>query len=333
MRWAIRILLAIAVVWSLYWLGASYLSRTGIMTWFAARANEGWQADYAEIASSGFPLRFQTELINPALADPDTGTAWQADRLSFDSPAIWPGTLRVGFADTPQRLSYFDQTIALTAADMGADLHLAPGAALELGRLALTAGPWGVTSDAATLLSAQSLILAMDQTDATETYDFEISVMDFTPGERMRRLLRTADTLPTSFETLTLQMAVTFDRTWDRRALEAKRPQPQHIDLRVAEARWGELRILAAGDLRVDAQGVPTGAITVKADNWQTMLDMAETSGALPPQLRGTVEQGLLLLSGLSGNPNALDVQFNFADGFVSLGPFPIGPAPRFILR
>ncbi|MEO1732019.1 MAG: DUF2125 domain-containing protein [Pseudomonadota bacterium] len=157
--------------------------------------------------------------------------------------------------------------------------------------------------------------------------------MDFTPGERMRRLLRTADTLPASFETLTLQMAVTFDRTWDRRALEANRPQPQHIDLRVAEARWGELRILAAGDLRVDAQGVPTGAITVKADNWQTMLDMAETSGALPPQLRGTVEQGLSLLSGLSGNPNALDVQFNFADGFVSLGPFPIGPAPRFILR
>ena len=60
---------------------------------------------------------------------------------------------------------------------------------------------------------------------------------------------------------------------------------------------------------------------------------MANASGALPDQAVDPVNRVLGLLAGLSGNPNALDVELGFRDGFVTLGPVPLGPAPRIFLR
>lgn len=78
------------------------------------------------------------------LADPGTGTAWRADWLVLDSPALWPGALTLSFPQTPQRLSYLDRTAAITAQGLQAGLRLAPGTALTLEALELTAGPWQV---------------------------------------------------------------------------------------------------------------------------------------------------------------------------------------------
>ena len=58
---------------------------------FDAQQEHGWQADYAAMSTSGYPLHLITALDNPALADPATGIAWQADWLHLQSPAIWPG--------------------------------------------------------------------------------------------------------------------------------------------------------------------------------------------------------------------------------------------------
>ncbi len=333
MRGLIRVVIFIVVIWSAYWFVAGFGLRNAITAWFDAQQDRGWQAEFSDVETAGYPLHHMTRLNNPALADPVNGTAWSADWIEFQSPAIWPGRQVLRFADTPQRLSYYDQTATIEASDLQAELQLQPGVALELEKMALTAGPWAITDDTEALAGGDTLALVMEQTDNSEAYVISAQADGFTPGDDLRELMRSATTLPQAFETLELDMTVTFDKAWDRSALEQSRPQPVKIDLRLAEMKWGALRLFAAGELDVDPQGIPTGEIAIRAENWRDMIAMANAAGALPDQAVDTVTKALNFMAGLGGNPNALDLQLNFRDGFVALGPLPIGPAPRLILR
>ena len=128
-------------------------------------------------------------------------------------------------------------------------------------------------------------------------------------------------------------MTVAFDKPWDLSAIEDARPQPRRIELKLAEARWGRLELQAAGEVTVDAAGIPTGEITVKARNWRDILRLAVDSGALPQGFAGTLEDGLALVSQMAGNPKTLDIPLGLRDGRVLLGPVPLGPAPVLRLR
>lgn len=333
MRGLIRVFIFVALAWTGYWFIAGYGLRNAITSWFDTQQDRGWQADFSQAGTAGYPLHHMTRLDNPALADPVNGTAWSADWIEFQSPAIWPGRQVLRFADTPQRLSYFDQTATIEADDLQAELQLQPGVALVLEKMALTAQAWSITEDTDALAAGNSISLVMEQASPPAAYVISAKIDGFTPGDGLRGLMRSATTLPQSFETLELDMTATFDKAWDRSALEQGRPQPVRIDLRLAEVKWGELRLFAAGELDVDAQGIPTGEVAIKAENWRDMIAMANAAGALPDQAVDPVTRALHFMAGLGGNPNALDLQLNFRDGFVALGPLPLGPAPRLILR
>ncbi|WP_424831325.1 DUF2125 domain-containing protein [Ruegeria sp.] len=333
MRRLIRVFIFVAIVWSAYWFIAGYGLRTAITSWFDQQQEQGWQADFSNVETAGYPAHHATRLTNPALADPVNGTAWSAEWIEFQSPAIWPGRQVLRFADTPQRLSYFDQTATILADALQAELQLQPGVALTLEKMALSSRAWSVTDDGQPLAAGDTLFLIMEQTETPETYVIAARADGFTPGDNLRDLMRSAKSLPQAFETLELDVTTTFDKPWDRSALEQGRPQPVAIDLQLAEVKWGELRLFATGQLDVDDQGIPTGEIAVKAENWRDMIAMANAAGALPDQAVDPVTRALNFMAGLGGNPNALDMQLNFRDGFVALGPLPLGPAPRLILR
>jgi hypothetical protein len=328
-----KLFAVLLLIWVGYWFLSAYGLRQSVSGWFDAQRTLGWQADFADISTTGFPTHHRTLLSRPALADPATGAAWQADWMSFESPAIWPGHQTVRFADTPQRLSYLDQSIDVAAADLIVDLRLQPGLALQMQSMGLTSGAWQIADAAGALLAGDTLVLSMLQTDRPDTYDLAVAAEGFTPGPRIRELAQISGNLPEGFETLALQMTVRFDRPWDRSALEESRPQPRQIDLALADLKWGALRLQAAGAVTVDAEGLPEGDITVKAENWREMLALARSTGRLPEGIANSIERGLGLLAGLGGNPNALDLKLNLAEGFWALGPIPLGPAPRLILR
>ena len=334
MRRLISVCVGLVLVWSAYWWVTGWGLRQSLDTWFEERAALGWQADHAGMTTTGYPARHVTRIAAPALADPANGTAWSADHLTLEGRAVWPLDLTLRFPDTAQRLSWLDRSADLTAQGMAVDLQLRPGGAFEVAALALSTGPWSVLTPEGDLIGADAGHLTLQQSpDARDTYRLSGDATGFSPGPVLREAARLSRSLPPAFEIFTLDARITFDKPWDLSAIEVTRPQPRMIDLRLAEAAWGELRLFAAGRVTVDAAGVPEGAVTIKAENWREMVAMAEASGAISPQAAEATRLSLGMLERIGGSPDRLDVELGLRRGMVLVGPLPIGPAPRVQLR
>ncbi|KUP91216.1 DUF2125 domain-containing protein [Tritonibacter horizontis] len=337
MKRGLKILVTLALAWSLYWVVAGWGLRQSVRGWFDTQAELGWQVDVGAIAMApprgGFPLRHRTRIDRPALADPQSGAAWRADWLELESPAVWPGRQILRFADGAQRLSYYDRTAVIETETLQAQMGLAPGIALEVEDLTLTSGRWRIGNGQVVTLSAADLALQMAQQDAPETYRITAEATAFRPGAELRRLFRAAPELPQTFDALSLAATVRFDAPWTRDALEQRRPQPRHITLDLAEAHWGDMRLKSAGSLEIDGEGIPTGSLAVQIEDWEAVLDMAADSGLLSASGRTQAGRILGLLARASGRPENLDITLGFRGGYITFGPIPLGPAPRLILH
>ncbi len=331
-----RLLIFILVAglgWSAYWYAAMTGARHGFETWFEARRAEGWQAEYTDLAIRGFPNRVDATFERPALADPDTGLAWSAPffqifALSYRPKhiiAIWPETQRLS---TP--LAHYD----IASKDMRASLVTAATPALPLERMNLVAGAMAITNDDGAVSTLDGLQAAVTRLPgATSGYRFAINADGLIPALPDRVGLRSGGAVPRRLDALRADLEVEFDAPWDLSALSDARPQPRRLRLRLAEARWGRLELKLAGTLEVDRTGRPSGRLTVKAQNWRDILTLARDLGWIGPAWGDRLEQGLSLAAQLSGNPETLDIPLDFANGRVSLGPVPLGPAPVLRLR
>ena len=340
MRLLITLVLLCAVLWSGYWFISSRAVEQGFNSWLEDRRNEGWVAETTDLAVQGFPNRIDTSFTDLALADPNTGLAWEAPlfqilALSYRPNhviAVWPPKQRVA---TPYEK--FD----VTSTDMRASLVVEPNTALSLTRATLTAADLSIANATQVLgreadstdVTALTLAAERVEGDPAPTYRLGLKADGFSPSLPWRMQIDPAGGLPDTLDALQADVSVTFDAPWDRFAIERARPQPRWIKVKLAQAKWGKLELQLAGELAVDESGQPDGELTVKARNWREILDLGIKSGVVPEILAGTLSEGLGLLSQLSGNPNTLDVPLDFNGGQVFLGPIPLGPAPVLSLR
>src|SRR6056297_93494 len=335
LRGLIGLMMVAALAWSGYWFIISSSLQQGFEDWFDARRAEGWVADYGALGVQGFPNRIDTVIDDLDLADPDTGLAWSAPRFQINALsyrpnhviAVWPNSQRLA---TP--LEKFDSE----SSDMRASLVLTPDAQLQIDRTALTAETLVIrplAGEGQTGIQALRLAAEHVPMQNAATYRLGLAAEGLAPSLPWRRTVDPDGSLPERFDAVSADMTVEFDKPWDRSAIEVARPQPRQITLKLAEARWGRLELQAAGAVSVDAQGLPTGEITIKARNWREILQISVAAGAISPGLAGALEDGLSLLSQLSGNPNTLDIPLGFRNGRMLLGPVPIGPAPVLRLR
>lgn len=333
MRKLLWVLVVVLILWCVWWAVAAFGLRTAIGTWFEDRRVSGWQAETSAHAVAGFPLRIESDMAGVALAHPDRGIAVNIPRLQISAPTWWPGDVTVAFTDDPMRVATVTDKADITAQMARADLRLHPGTRLELEAMSLTSGPWQVAAPEGGLYQADRLTVHMTQSlQNADTYHFFAKAPGFVFGSETRKRLRIPADWPVAFERMEFDATISFDRPWDLRALEERSPQPRRISLKLAEAAWGNLRLFAAADLEVDDAGVPTGTVNLQAENWQTMLDVAQAAGVLPDALRDQAQERLGLLARMSGDPTALDVQLNLRGGFMAVGIIPIGPAPRILL-
>jgi len=334
MRRLVWLGLILALLWSGWWVFAAFSIQDGLDAWLADRRSEGWQAEVADRRVAGYPLAFDTRVDAPALADPQTGLAFNASGLALYAPAYAPGQVTVSLPQDEIILAtpFGARTVLADAAK--ARLSLSGGGAAEVAHMSLTSDAWQLLAPAGMLMSAEGLTLQMDQDEADGTlYHFGLESPAFQPGDVPRRAARIPADWPSTFDSLVLDMTVRFDRPIDRRTVEDRRPQPRRIDLRVAEAAWGDLSLRFSAALDVSDDGRPTGEFAVQARNWRTLVDVAENTGTLPARLRPQVEQILEALARGGGNAEALDVTLTLRNGDIFLGFIPLGSVAPLVIR
>lgn len=333
MKRLLFVIITAALAWSGYWFVGSRGATAGFERWFADRQAEGWVAETSGIVTRGFPSRFDTTISDLELADPQTGVAYSTPFLQIFALSYKPEHLIAVWPNAQSLATPFGK-LAIASEDMRASLIVDGAQNVALERSNFAAKALQITAEDGRKIAATSLLLAAEAVPAAQnTYHVGIEATGLSLPQPQSLRLETGDLLPDTFERARADVTIAFDAPWDLNAVQAARPQPTQIDIKLIEAQWGQLDLRLAGSLDIDAAGVPSGQITVKAQNWRDILKLAVATGALPQQLARPMEQGLSLLSGLSGNRNTLDVPLDFANGRVLLGPIPIGPAPRIVLR
>jgi hypothetical protein len=332
MRKLLALIIIAALAYSGYWYVGSRTVQNAMESWFEDRRTEGWVADYSALKTRGYPSRFDTTIRDLELADPDTSVAYSAPFLQLFALSYQPNHL-IAVWPPQQSFAAPDGKADVTSELMRASLKFKPSTALELDNVNFeTEGLVVTTAEGTTLVGATQV--AVRTTPAqVNTYDIYAQSQDVTLPDTIRTWLDPADFLPAKLGDMTIDATAGFDRAWDKRAIEDQRPQPTSLDLKLVEAGWGDITVKITGDLEIDAAGIPTGELAVKAENWQQMLGLAETAGILPGRMRPLAESMLGAVAGLSGNPNTIDAALTFKNGFVSLGPLPLGRAPKLLLR
>ncbi len=326
----IVVILAGALAWMVWWAVGKGAYEAGLAAWIDQRRDEGWAADVATLETAGFPNRFDTTLRDLRLADPATGIAWTAPLLQFLSLAYKPHQV-IAVLPESHRFSTPEGTVDIAHEDARASLFLKPETALGLDQAILVLTGLDVTSDRGwetTLASGRFAAEAVSAT--TDTYRLGADISELTPAKPVRDLLDPAGVLPDTVENLRLDATVTFDKPWDRFAIEEARPQPMRIELDDLSAIWGTVTFRATGELDVDELGYPDGDIAIRAVEWRKILEMAVASGVLPEPAAGPLERALELMS---GPRDTLDATLSFGGGYVRLGIVPVAPAPRMMLR
>ena len=323
----------LAVLGAAAWFFWAQTTQRVVTAWLDARADEGWYVNYEAVDVTGFPTSFRTEFDTLELADPDTGWLWTLPSLTLESEALRPDRIRATWPNE-QGLASPVERLSIEAAEMSTILDVQPRAnfALDASETVLT--DIVLVSDAGWRMALPEAQLNMIREEGEDAvYDVTFSARDLAPPRPTRQQLDPRGLLPDTIETLNYSASMAFDRPWDLRAIEDRRPQITVLDLREMNVVWGGLILRAAGDVTVDAAGVPEGAIAIRAENWREMVAMAVRAGFVPPQMQGTIEGILGVVAGLSGDPEVIDADLSFSNGSVFLGPLPIGPAPRLILR
>ncbi|KMK68875.1 DUF2125 domain-containing protein [Puniceibacterium sp. IMCC21224] len=319
-RLAIAIILA-GLGWSLWWFWAAHALRGETIAWFDARRDAGWQATYDDLVVRGFPNRLDTTLSGLTLGDPQRDTLWQAPffqilQLSYTPDhliAVWPESQTLTLDGESYGISG-DGLRASMVRDSD-DILLRVNAEAQTLNISSASGAVAVAG-----LNAALHVIE----DRQNTYRLSL-VTDAVARSQSALAPLTGDNL----DVLRANAIVTFDRPWISGSLPASRPQPTRIDLTLVEYRVGTLEVKLAGKVELDDQGAMTGKLTFKAVNWRDLLDLARDGGPISDSLASTLEQGLSLMAGLSGNAKTLDLPLTLKDGQMSLGLIPLGQAPR----
>jgi hypothetical protein len=333
MRKLLWLLVAGFALYSGYWLIGARASEHGLEAWLEARAQDGWQSEYGALETRGYPLAFTSKITNLALADPKSGTAYATQHFTLETKSYAPTQIAAIFASSA-RVSTPYQHIELTNTGMRGALDVDVGTRLpllsssfELTQLAAQSDlGWGFALD-------QAHLATLRHNDDPLSHDITFTATDFAPSTHVMSLMDPSGLLSDRFETLSLSSTITFDAPWDITALEGVRPQPTSVALHDVTAQWGELSLRLAGDVLIDTQGYPDGSVQIKAQNWREMITLGIAAGAIPADLENLLLRGGELISGLKGNKDTLDAELTLANGMISLGFFPLGPAPRLHIR
>lgn len=313
LKWiAVLALLAVAAGWGAGQLIAQRLA--------AALSGDG-PATAETVRATGFPARIGVDM--DALTVPFEGGAWQVPRLSASAPLWAPLHWAVAPA-LPQQLTFGQMRFALTADTASGGIELAPGIDLPVaGATAHLVAP-ALTYEAAAVpsLAARSLDLTLRRGDG---YALEARIAGLSFPEGLMASLTPQAKLPDAIDSITLRGTLGLDHPL---ALAGAPARLTMIAIDDGQLLWGGRALAVSGRVTIGAEGTPEGTMTFTTRDWRDWLEFAIGGRLVDPGL----EQILTTLAGLMAQQSpdgTLTLPLTFRDGRMSLGPVPLGPAPR----
>ena len=325
MRAVMVVVLVLGVVWGGYWVAGSIALQKGAEAWFAGQAAQGLSATNSKIEVDGFPNRFDLTVSDVHLADPVSGYGWDAPFAQVFSMTWKPWHLIAALPDS-QTITLPDQAIGLASTKLQGSLKLVPGAALALDAVVVDGAGLVATSSAGWVIKAARAELATRQdASVANGHEMNLTVTGLVPDPALMAALAGTSDLGALVEVAQVDLVAGFSAPIDRFA-GAARPQVVTLTLKDGQLRWGDLVVEVKGAVAADAEGLAEGRLDIHIENWRKLLPPAVAMGLFKAEVAPTVENMMQLLA---QGGTTLDLPLVMKAGRMSLGPIPLGPAPR----
>jgi hypothetical protein len=321
LTWAAGVL---AVLWCGYWAAGTYAIRSGAAAALQEAARHGTLETVPQIAMAGFPTAFDVQLQPMDLRNPSSGLRWQSPSLRLHA-ALWqPWRIVASLADD-HVLTLPDQQLAIVASEPRASLSVTPNARAALSQVTATLADAVIRSSQGWQFAAAKVAFDTTlQAEPAHTYRITLDATDLQPDPVLMARTGLADSL----QTVRLEALATLSGPLDRTSGETP-PALEQLHLLQAQVLWGTVQLTAAGTITPDAEGLAEGRIDISITDWRLLVAALVGVGVITADAAPTVEGLLGAFAAQDGTPDVLTMPVVFAGGRASLGPLPLGPAPR----
>ncbi|WP_411891489.1 DUF2125 domain-containing protein [Yoonia sp. SDW83-1] len=322
MRKLTFLVLILGALYSGYWFYGARSVEQGALQAIEQAQQDGWGVSYSALQTVGFPSRFDTSVTDLTLTAADGLWSWQAPFLQVFALSYQPNKVIAAFPpDHSLRLG--DQTLQLMTEDFRASAGVKANTDLSFDAATIESGALSVMSDFGWVAAIERALIATRATDAPNTYDVYMDADGLILPADLIAQIDPKNQLADVIDRLVFDSHVTLDQPLDRHAAN---PLAQSFTLNRFAIDWGDVALTAAGTIDIDALGVPDGRITIKTDQWREIIDLLVNAGAIQPGVAPTITN---MASTMAQEGQTLELPISFQNGFMSVGPLPIGPAPR----
>ncbi len=326
MRRLLIIVIVLAAVYGGYWFVGARTVEGGARDALADLTTQGWNVEFSDLGTRGFPSRFDTTITDLKLTTPDGLLTYAAPFLQAFALSYQPNKVIAAFPQT-QEFTIAGQNLTLGSDRLRASAGVKANAGLSFESATLEANMLTVDSEVAAVRTGPALI-AVRAATMPNAYDGYIGLEKITLPDDLWQQMFPNGALPLSIEATRVNATLTLDRELNRALMSDDTPPAvTAFTLKELSIIWGDLTINAEGKLDIDMNGVPSGKITVTAFAWKDLLRGLSNVGVIEPDIATTYRNmGEVLANG----SETLTVPLTFQNGFMSLGAIPLGLAPRF---
>lgn len=321
MRLLAGVIVVLALLYGGYWFVGAGAAERGALAALDRLQARGVVVQHGGVSVAGFPSRFDLTLTEPALSDPARGLGWSAAFAQVFSLSYKPWHLIAALPET-QQITLPGQQLVLATTRMQGSLVMKPAPDLPLAALDAVAEGVSLRSDLGWALALASANLRLAEGEGG-AYQLAVRALDVVPDQRLVAGTR----LPETLERIDLLADVTFDRVPALR--DGAAPVVQRVVVQEAHVIWGPVKLLAKGDLLADATGRAEGRLDLRIEGWQAALDAVQSLQLIPDRFLPLLTGVLTQMELASGEPGVIALPLTFQNGLASLGPVPLGPAPR----
>ena len=324
MRKLTFLVVILAALYGGYWFVGSRAIENGARQGLVDLQADGWDVRYSDLSTAGFPSRFDTTVTELSLRSPDGLTGWDGPFVQIFALSYQPNKV-IAVLPRDFTLTIEGDTFTVVNDRLRASGAVKASSDLALSDITAEADQLAVSSARLGQITLNRGLAALRAVrDMPNRYDTYLELNDL--ARETPLLVR--DRLPDRLERFVFDGAMTFDRPLDRHGFDGTGPEPalREVDLRNMALDVADMSLTASGQLTVDALGVPDGRITFRTAQWRQLIDYLVVAGVIDTGMQRTVTN---VAQAMAAGGGELALPLSFQNGFMSIGPLPVGPAPR----